>query len=236
MDPELIDKLRLCFDKSPEEAMKFLASEGFVVSWDWRQQLDIIKRHCFTVAKVSSADVLQMIHEEILKAVDDGKTYKEFKEEAEKMFKDKGYLKRDDGSAWRLDTIFRTNIQSAYMGGRYFEMTNVKDDFPYWQYIAIRDKRTRPSHSALANKVVKMDDSFWKTHYPPNGYRCRCRVRALGEQDLIDKKLKVTDGGDLKKYPADEGFETNPGEQWNPKTNGYFPKLRKYLERALSDE
>ncbi len=236
MDPELIEKLKLCFDKSPEEAMKFLASEGVKTSWNWQEQLEIIKQHCFTVAKVGNADVLQLIHEEILKAVDDGKSYKDFKDELSQMFQEKGYLKRDDGSAWRLDTIFRTNMQSAYMGGRYFEMQNVKDDFPYWQYIAIRDNRTRASHSELAGKVVRMDDNFWKTHYPPNGYRCRCRVRALGEQDLTDKKLKVTDGDSLKDNKPDDGFETNPGEQLHPKTNGYYPKLKKYLERALKDE
>jgi hypothetical protein len=29
-----------------------------------------------------------------------------------------------------------------------------------------------------------MDDSWWNTHYPPNGWRCKCGVRALSDKGL----------------------------------------------------
>lgn len=41
------------------------------------------------------------------------------------------------------------------------------------------DRRVRPSHAILDGKVYPADHEFWATHYPPNGFRCRCGVRTL---------------------------------------------------------
>jgi len=233
MDANFIEKLKLCFDKAPEDAVKFLKSQGIEVSWDWKEQLEKIKKHVFTVSKVSSADVLQTLYDELNKAMDQGTTYSEFKKNITPMLADKGYVTKKDGSAWRLDTIYRTNMQSAYMGGRYGEMLEVAEEFPFWQYIAVLDNRTRPSHRGLANKVVKNTDKLWHTHFPPNGYNCRCRVRALSAEDIKEKKLTVSKGSELKKFKPDKGFDTYPGERWQPSTAGYFPDLKKLVNREL---
>ena len=50
---------------------------------------------------------------------------------------------------------------------------------PYSRYIAIEDQKSRPSHAALNGKVFKKDDPLWDTHYPPNGFGCRCRVEGV---------------------------------------------------------
>ena len=233
MDANLIEQLKLCFDKTPEQAVEFLQSKGIEITWDWKEQLKAIKEHAFTVSKISSADVLQMLYDELNKALDGGTAYNDFKKNMEALLEQKGYRTKEDGSAWRLDTIYRTNLQGAYMGGRYAEMLDVKDEFPYWQYIAVLDKRTRPNHRALDKKVLKNTDKLWHTHFPPNGYNCRCRVRALSEEDVKTKKLTVSKGSALKKFKPDKGFETYPGEKWKPQTAGYFPDLRKLVNKEL---
>jgi SPP1 gp7 family putative phage head morphogenesis protein len=234
MESNFIELLKECFDKAPEDAVNFLESKGIEISWDWKEQLKIIREHAFTVSKVSSADVLQMLHDELKKAMNKGTTYRDFKKHVNPLLVQKGYRTKDDGSAWRLDVIYRTNMQGAYMGGRYAQMLDVKDEFPYWQYIAVLDNRTRPNHRALNDKVVKNTDKLWHTHFPPNGYNCRCRVRALTLDDVKAKGLTVGKGSRLKKFKPDKGFETYPGEKWKPQISGYFPDLRKLVKHELA--
>ena len=95
------------------------------------------------------------------------------------------------GSLRRLKTIYRTNIQTSYMAGRYKSQINNIDNRPYWQYVAVMDRRTRPTHAQLNGRVFKYDDPFWDSFYPPNGWGCRCRVRALSDDNLKDRSLDV---------------------------------------------
>lgn len=95
------------------------------------------------------------------------------------------------GSPWRLKTIYRTNIQTAYMAGRYKEQIDNVENRPYFQYIAVMDRRTRPAHAQLNGRVFKYDDEFWNSFYPPNGWGCRCRVRVLSDDNLKDRNLGV---------------------------------------------
>lgn len=95
------------------------------------------------------------------------------------------------GSPWRLKTIYRTNIQTSYMAGRYKEQFENVENRPYWQYVAVMDKKTRLAHSMLNGRIFRFDDPFWDSFYPPNGWGCRCRVRALSEDNVKERKFGV---------------------------------------------
>jgi Phage Mu protein F like protein len=44
----------------------------------------------------------------------------------------------------------------------------------------------------LLDAIIRpIDDEFWKTHYPPNGWNCRCRVLQSDDEatDLTGKDL-----------------------------------------------
>jgi hypothetical protein len=133
-------------------------------------------------------------------------------------------------------------------------MVAVKEGRPYWQYSAVNDSRTRPTHAALHGKVYPADSAFWDTFYPPNGFRCRCMVKTLSQRQVDKRGLDVGEGnglGDLiepvdpvtgDRLPArplmpDKGFETNPGkEAWNPDLSKYPGNLRIPLEKRLNKQ
>lgn len=249
------------FSLPPEEAVKYFESKGFTFSWDWWDVWQEAHDKAFTVAKVMRMDVLQDIRKMVQKAIEEGITFNEFRKELEPLLKEKGWwgkqLIGDEtggfvvqlGSVWRLLTIYQTNLQTAYMSGRYAAFMEHSAEAPYWQYVAVMDSRTRPSHAALHGKVFRFDDPFWDSFFPPNGWRCRCRVRALSSRNLKERGLKVSNSeglisteerlvskktGELQdvavykdpltgmEIAPDVGWSYNPGKSaWKPSLDGY---------------
>jgi SPP1 gp7 family putative phage head morphogenesis protein len=232
MDEKLIKALVLCFDKSPEEAIKYLKSLGYKISWDWKEQLQAIKEHCFTIAKCSSADILEVFKSSLESALENGQTFNDFQKGIKLLLEQKGYSKREDGSVWRLDTIFRTNLQSAYQAGRYKEQMELSEDFPWLEYNAVMDNRTRPKHAEFDGTIRPTNDPIWQTAFCPNGYNCRCRTRSISAAEMKRRNLKVTPEKEAKKFKPDPGFDNPPGT-FTPDMSKYSIDIKKVLEEAL---
>lgn len=97
------------------------------------------------------------------------------------------------GSLRRLQTIYRTNLQSAYMAGRHRQAVEQIERAPFAQYLAVRDSRTRPSHAALHGKVFRIDSPEWSVIAPPSSYNCRCRARYMSQDELDARGLKLAE-------------------------------------------
>lgn len=235
--------LKFALKLPPEKVQKYFNDKGYKFSWDWHEVYEQNHVKAFTVAKVMRADILQDIRTEMQKAIDEGLPFAAFQKNLEPKLKAKGWWGKhwimDEagtakqvqlGSLHRLKTIYQNNIQSAYMAGRYKEMKAAVKYRPFWQYQAKMDQHTRPSHAALNGKVFAHDDPFWDTHYPPNGWNCRCRVRPLSEDQMREKGLtaensearliesEIEVGGKKRKittYQAGKGQLVSPDPGWN---------------------
>jgi SPP1 gp7 family putative phage head morphogenesis protein len=236
----------------PEQAIEYFKAKGFAYSWNWQDLWQSAQAQAFTVAKAMRLDVLQTIRDELQLALDEGRTFAEFKKNLEPKLKEMGWWGKHEivdadgvvssvqlGSPYRLKTIYRTNLQTSMMAGRYREMMESMDVAPYGQYVSVLDGKTRPAHRALHGLVFRLDDPFWNTHWPPNGWGCRCRVRQLTQRDVDRKGLTVSTGdgklsdetvlsggkdvtvtvfsqGNLRMAP-DAGWNYNPGAVgWKP--------------------
>lgn len=201
--PEPID-LKMAFGLPPEDAVAYFREKGYNISWDWWETWQQAHAKAFTVAKVVQMDVLKDIRSAVDKAIEEGTTFRDFRQELEPKLRAKGWwgtvISVDPdgqaqrvqlGSPWRLKNIYRTNTQVAYNTGRYKQMKENAEDRPLWQYLAIMDANTRPSHGAANEKVYPHDDPFWDFFYPPNGHGCRCRVRAFTRQQVLDRGLTI---------------------------------------------
>lgn len=208
--------------------------------------------NAFVVAGMAKGDMLQAMYDSMANALATGQSMKAWKKDIRLLFAAKGW---DQLAGFRLDNIFRTNIQTAYSVGRYAQLMDTKKSRPYWRYSAINDSRTRASHSALHGRVVRADDPFWDKFYPPNGYRCRCTVTSLSERDMKRKGykaqtieprqiLEIPDGpqkGRAVPVMPDNNFRENPGKAyWQADTARFRADVRqavlKDITRACPDE
>lgn len=216
----------------PAEAVKFFEKKGYKITWNWQETLDEANNKVFQVAKAINMDVLQDIREEVEKAIAQGISYKEFVENLEPILVKRGWWGRKTvigpdgketvqlGSPHRLQTIYRTNVQSAYNAGRWQGQEENKDRRPYLMLIEILDSKTRTTHRSRSGSIAKVDSSFWQapnSWYPPNGFNCRGRVRALTEEQAKEKGIGIKGSGN-----PDPGFGGNPGVTvWEPEKKDY---------------
>lgn len=241
--------LALAFGLPPERAVEYFAAKGLRITSTWRDLPAAAHAGSFTVAGVLKAEVLGDIRSALDSALASGQTFPQFLQALKPQLKAKGWwgiahdpetgevIKGRAMTPHRLRTVFQTNLQSSYMAGRYKAQSENADRRPYWQYVAILDNRTRPRHRALNGRIFRHDDAAWGVLYPPNGYNCRCRVKALsqseidaeggalsvgeGRMETVDVDLggkrgtmPVTgyrDPGTNKMFLPDPGFDNNPG-------------------------
>lgn len=202
--PDLVYALGL----PPRDAVAYLESKGIRPTRHWYDIWQEAQAKAVTVSGMTRLDLLEDVKKGLVDAVKSGKTEKMFIDDLAPILRAKGWTgkrqsinpktgevteKGPDLPA-RLSLIFFQNVQSAYMYGRYRAMLANAEERPWWMYIAVLDSRTRPHHRALHRKVFRYDDPFWKTHYPPNGFYCRCRVRALSDAQLEREGLTPESG------------------------------------------
>lgn len=201
-----------------ERAIEYFEAKGLRIS---SRALDLVSEahaRAFTVAGVLKAEALQDIRTAMEKAIADGQTFDAFTRGLRAKLKTQGWwgvptdpttgeiLPGRAMTPHRLRTVFQTNTQSAYMAGRYKAQLENADQRPYWQYVAILDSRTRPRHRSLHGRIFRYDDPAWGVLYPPNGYNCRCRVKALSADEFAAEGGALSQGeGHLETVEADLG-------------------------------
>ncbi len=218
--------LKAIFGLEPKNAVAYLKSKGYAITWNWQEMLDQAHDQAFTVAKAMRLDLLSDIRGALETALQEGQTLKQFIADLQPVLEAQGWWGKQVivdsqgvgemvqlGSPRRLKTIYQTNLQSAYMAGRKAEMEQTTETHPYWMYVAILDGKTRPSHRALNGQVFRHDDPIWAAIFPPNGFNCRCRVVALSEAAVKRRGLKVVSSeGRLFTETVETGIDKRTGE------------------------
>lgn len=218
--------LRAIIGLRPAASIEYLERKGFAITWNWNEVNASTHARALTVAKATRLDVLQDIRNGLLDGLEQGQTLREFQRNLRPRLEAKGWWGRQivvspDGSAevaqlgspHRLATIYQTNMQSAYMAGRYVAALEARETHPYWMYIAVMDGVTRPSHAALHGKVFRWDDPIWRHITPPNGYNCRCRIVALTEAEVKRRGLTVESSeGKTGTETVETGVDQRTGE------------------------
>ncbi|MCG8016830.1 MAG: DUF935 family protein [Candidatus Thiodiazotropha sp. 'RUGA'] len=233
--------LSFSFDMKPETALLYFQNKGMELTFSWKDMLAESHSYAFTVAKMMEVDLLHEVRKQVDLAIATGSTMQEFIKNLKPKLRQAGWwgkkamidpitgktITAQLGSARRLETIFRANLQAGYAAGHWTNAQATKAAMPYLMYDAVDDDRTRPEHKAWDGLVLPVDDPFWNTHYPPNGWGCRCGTIQMSQADVNQEGLSVSRSpriktkrwknprtGKRRKVPVgiDPSWDYNPGK------------------------
>lgn len=201
----------------------------------------------FTIAGLARLDILQEIRAGLERTVSGDLSRTEWESDVRALLKDAGLWTDKEGkrrskadagkfAPSRLRLIFDTNTASAYAAGRWTRLWERRETHPYLMYLTKQDERVRITHRRWHGLVLPIEHPFWQTHYPPNGFRCRCAVLGVtqaeydrahsGEETEIAGQLVHLDAppemtvahvnratGEIVQVPVGitPGFNYNPG-------------------------
>lgn len=227
----------------PKDALEYLRAKGYKVGFDHRDVWREEHATAWTVAKAIRLDILEAIRAAIDEAVDAGQSFDQFKRELKPLLVKLGWWGRAElrdpltgelrevqlGSPRRLRVIFDVNLRTAHAAGQWQRIERTRKTHPFLLYQLGPSREHRPEHAGWAGIILPADDPWWQTHFPPNGWGCKCWVRQLsrreaerllgsgkyldkapdlGLQEYINKRT-----GQVLEVPAgiEPGWDYNPG-------------------------
>lgn len=180
------------FSVDPLDAIEFFRNKTRIPTRTWTDLWQQQHSAGFMIAGAQSDALLADFQSAIDDAIAGGETLASFRKRFDSIVEEHGWSYNGSRN-WRSQVIFDTNMRTAYSAGQWQQIQRVKKERPYLRYVAVMDNRTRPEHAAWHDTVLPADDPWWQTHFPPNGWRCRCSVQSLNERDLDRYGLQVSD-------------------------------------------
>lgn len=212
----ILSGIRGNFDLPFAEQIEFFRQKINLPTERWNDIRHAEHDKAFVVAGAMKADLLDDLRKAVDKAITSGTSLETFRKDFKRIVAERGWTGwtgegSKAGEAWRTKVIYETNLRSSYAAGRHAQLTDpdLLKRRPYWRYVHNDSVlNPRPHHKRWGDMRLTLphDHPFWKTHFPPNGWGCRCRVAAVR--------------GPVK------GDSTQPPEGWNePDGKGLLPGI-----------
>lgn len=212
------------------EAMQFLKSKVPMSKVEWKKLEPKLRFRAFTVANISSLDMIESMKHVLIGALEKGESYSDTWETLKNIADDDAMKIRP--GLW--ESIFRTNTQSAYIAGKLqqYENTNVAA----YQLMVIEDGRTSKicRHLLTASgygMIISVDHPFWKKYgFPPYHFQCRTSIRAIWPSQVgkLGNMVENPTMKSLSKFKPQDGFGGNPLDNGN-----WWMMTPQQMERAI---
>lgn len=175
------------FDLGFQEQIDFFRSKLSLGTQAWTDIWESAHDRSFVVAGAMKADLLNEIRQSVDKAIATGTTLETFRKEFRDITDRLGWPGKagqgtTGGFNWRTKVIYETNLRTSYAAGREAQLADpgLQKLLPFRRYVHNDSVlHPRPQHLAWNGLTLPHDHEFWKTHSPPNGWGCRCRVTAV---------------------------------------------------------
>lgn len=201
-----------------QEAIDYLRHRLGLSESDWAA----IMRGATAAAEAAVDGQMDAMRRDMVAAIVDifeaGGTVADFRDQYDAIAERYGWTSAGD-PGWHSRLIWRMEAFGARAAGRWEQGQRLQRASPgrryYFRYVTADDERVRPSHAAWHGIILPVDHWFWRTHWPPNGFNCRCDIVIVTDRDLVRYGWTVTVDDDTRLgNPPDEGFSGNVGLDW----------------------
>lgn len=235
-----------------QEQIDFFRRKLNLPSETWRDIQQAAHDRAFMVSGAAKADLLADLRKAVDQAVQGG-SIGEFRKNFADIVEKHGWTGwtgegSKAGEAWRTRLIYQTNLMTSYAAGRRAQLLDPEllKRRPFWRYVH-NDSVThpRPHHKEWgdARLTLRHDHPFWNTHFPPNGWGCKCRVVAVaapvdGDATQPPEGWDAVDPRTGAPMGIDEGWDYAPGSRADDELRSFVQdKLVTYppaIRRMLS--
>lgn len=183
-----------------DEAVDFIRGKPALASRVFGELLPELRARAFTIAGIEQHDTLQKVRDmvaDIPAGADWDKTKAQMVSEISPFFvgtiagydSDGQPIRRTEAEALnyaqrRAELLLRLHGFQAYSASSYRAMDAQRDVFPFWKYQSMGDEKVRDTHAALDGKILPANSDFWKNHYPPWEWACRCQVVPMMDDEV----------------------------------------------------
>lgn len=222
------------FGQPFKEQIDFLEQKRVKPSRAWTDAMRGDHDRAFVVAGATDTKMLEDFQNSLLRNRREGLLFRDFQKDFDRIVAQYGWEFNGDRQ-WRARTIFETNLRTSYAAGRLAQMRDpdVISSRPYWHYrhgVTRKPQNPRAAHVGWDGLVLRYDDPFWLTAYPPNGWKCSCGVTTKNQRGLESLGKSGPDTAPViarepyidprtgklieKVQHIDYGFEYQPGDLW----------------------
>jgi hypothetical protein len=212
----------------PEDAISAFQRRGRLQpTVRWSEMMHEGHATAFTVAKMARLDLLNDVRQALDEEIANGGTFESFKAKVEPRLRAAGWAGtvRDaslTGTAEevqidlprRLRTIYNVNVRMSLAAGHWARIQRQKDVFPYLRYRPSTSENKRLDHMRWYGVVRAVDDPWWQTHFPPNGWGCKCGFEQVSERRLAAMGWTVTPPDPAPPVPPAPNFFAADGNAY----------------------
>ncbi|PWG62849.1 PBECR2 nuclease fold domain-containing protein [Spiribacter halobius] len=178
------------------EQIEFLREKVALPTRAWTDVYGREHDHAFVVAGANRMAIVEDFQRSIQRMVEEGRTLADFRKDFDAIVERHGWAYKGK-RGWRSRVIYETNLLQSYHAGREAQMADpeLRRQRPYGLYRHGGSEDPRPEHLAHDGRVVPLDDPWWETWSPKNGWGCKCKKYAISAEEARRRGLEVSEQG-----------------------------------------
>ena len=134
-----------------------------------------------------------------------------------------------------LKTEYDTTVSTAESASKWVDIQKSKSIYSLLQYVTKHDDKVRHEHANFNGTILPVNHPYWNTHFPPNGWNCRCTVEKLKPVYPDGTAVPITAKPNEETYQSQFNFNAGKTKQIFGENHTYFKNVNDDTIKQLNE-